>query len=186
MSVMTNWTGYMVMLGTIMITGQVAVPRSWGAGTYVTKLIGFIGLAVVAAYLMACAYMQRRSWEVRGHTIELPTFRIAIVQTVLGALLWALVAAIPYILFLDRVAYLQVLGVVLISAVAGLAARVPGGIGVIEFVFMTMLSGSIPQSETLAVVLVYRIFHYIGPLIIAGVAYLFAEAGLKSISRRPA
>lgn len=184
-SVMTNWTGYLIMLGTVMITGQVAMPQSWGASNHVMQLIGVIGLAVVVAYLAACAFMARRSWVVRGHTIELPAFRIAIVQAVLGAVVWALVAAIPYVLFQDRVAYLQVLGIVLISAVAGLAARVPGGIGVIEYVFMTMLSATIPRSETLAVVLVYRIFYYIGPLLVAGLAYLLAEAGLKSISRRP-
>lgn len=183
-SVMTNWTGYLVMFGTVLATGHVAIPQGWSAGDSVIRVAGFVGLGIVIAYLAATALLKQRSWVVRGHTIELPDFRIAIVQTVLGSLVWALLAAIPYILFQDRVPYMQVLGIVLISAVAGLAARVPGGIGVIEYVFVTMLSASIPRSETLAVVLVYRIFYYIGPLLVAGLCYVLAEAGLKSVSRR--
>lgn len=184
-SVMTNWTGYLLMLAMVLVSGNVAIPQSWGAGSRVVSLLGFIGLGVVVVYLLASAFSSRRSWEIRGHMIELPQFKIAITQAVLGALLWATIAIIPYILFQDRVPYLQVLGIVLISAVAGLAARVPGGIGVVEYVFMTVLSATIPRNETLAVVLVYRLFYYIAPLMVAGLCYLLAEAGLKSISRRP-
>lgn len=183
-SVMTNWTGYVLMLGTVLVAGQVAIPQNWSAGGHTVRMIGIVGVGLVIAYLLASAFMHRRSWVVRGHTIELPEFRIAIVQAFLGALGWTLVATIPYILFQDQVPYLQVLGIVLISAVAGLAARVPGGIGVIEYVFVTMLSSTFPRSETLAVVLVYRVFYYIGPLFVAGLCYLLAEAGMKSASRR--
>lgn len=185
-SVMTNWTGYLLMLGAVLATGQVAIPQNWGSAGHVLRLIGLIGLAIVIGYLLASAFMQRRSWDVRGHTIELPEFRIAIVQAVLGSLVWALIATIPYVLFQDRVPYLHVLGIVLVGAVAGLAARVPGGIGVIEYVFVSMLSSTIPRSETLAVVLVYRVFYYVGPLLLAGLCYLVAEAGMKSVSRRTA
>lgn len=183
-SVTTNWTGYLVMIGMVLTTGQVTMPRGWNLSERVLQGIGVICLGVVLAYLLASAFSTRRSWVVRGHAIDLPDFRLVLIQIVFGAIVWTLIAAVPYTLFQNRIPYLEVLGTVLIAAVAGLAARIPGGLGVIEYVFLTMLGSTIPRSETLAVLLVYRVFYYVAPLLIAGLCYLIAEASIKSVSRR--
>lgn len=185
-SVTTNWTGYLLLLGIVLLAGQVKLPAKWAVGTLLLDAVGILCLGVVCLYLFASACSKRRSWRIRGHTIELPTFRLALVQSVLGALGWALMAAVLYTLFQYRVPYLEILSIALISAVAGLALRVPGGLGVIEYVFVTMLSTVIPRNETLAVLLVYRLFYYITPLILAGLSYLIAEMSLKSVSQSSA
>lgn len=183
-SVFTNWIGYLLMIGLVLVSGQVRLPAGWSAGGLGLRLTGGLCLGIVAAYLLVSVFMRQRSWVIRGHTIDLPGWRLAIVQTVLGACVWALIAAVPYSLFQDRIPYPQVLGIVLISAVAGLAARIPGGLGVIEYVFVAMLGSAIPRAETLAVLLVYRLFYYIAPLLIAALSYLAVEAGMKSVPRR--
>lgn len=183
-SVTTNWTGYLTMIGAVLTAGQVTMPGGWSLSERVLQGIGIICLGVVLAYLLASAFSKKRSWLIRGHAIDLPDFRLVLIQIVLGAMVWSLIAAVPYTLFQSRIPYLEVLGIVLIAAVAGLAARIPGGLGVIEYVFLTMLGSTIPRGETLAVLLVYRVFYYIAPLLIAGLCYLIAEASIKSVSRR--
>lgn len=178
-SVMTNWTGYLLMSGIVLLTGHVMIPANWAVGQLALRLAGLLCVVAVLAYILAAAFMQQRAWTIRGHIIELPDVRIAIAQALLGAAVWTLLAGVAYSLFQQRIPYLVILGIVLISAVAGLAARIPGGLGVIEYVFITMLGQAIPRNETLAVLLVYRLFYYIGPLIIAGLCYLVAEAGMR-------
>lgn len=161
------------------------MPGEWALSGLVLQGIGAFCLVVVLTYVLASALSNRRSWTIRGHTIDLPDIRLVLIQLLMGVLVWTLIAAVPYSLFQSRIPYLEVLGIVLIGAVAGLAARIPGGLGVIEYVFLTMLGSSIPRNETLAVLLVYRVFYYVAPLLIAGVCYLIAEASIKSVSRRP-
>lgn len=184
-SVTTNWTGYLLLIGGVLTTGQVNVPGSWSPGERILQAIGVSCLAVVLTYLVASAFSRRRSWDVRGHRVDLPDIRLAVIQCLLGVSVWALLAGVPYTLFQSRIPYLEILSMVLISAVAGLAARIPGGLGVIEYVFLTMLGSAIPRNEALAVLLVYRVFYYIAPLLIAGTFYLIAEASIKPVSRRP-
>lgn len=145
------------------------------------RFIGLITLVLGLAYIVASRYSRRRSWTLRGHTIELPGTRLAVVQSILGIANWGLIAGVLYVLFQNQVPYFEVLGILLISAIAGAAAHVPGGIGVTEYVFIAMLSPGIPRSDVLAVVLVYRLYYYIAPLLLAGLTYLIAEATLKSV-----
>lgn len=182
-SVMTNWSGYLIAVGCVLVSGHLALPESWTPGRPVLFLLGALCIGSVFMYLLACANSRTRSWSIRGHRIELPVFRLALTQMLMGTTVWLLVSTIPFVLFQGRVAYLDVLSVVLLSAVAGLAARIPGGLGVIEYVFLTLLGPLIPRYEILAVLLVYRLFYYIGPLLIAGMAYLGVEAGMRPARR---
>ena len=184
-SVTTNWMGYLLMIGMVLVTGQVELPWAKGLGGGILAGIGALCLGAVLGYLLASAFSKKRSWTIRGHTIDLPDVRLVLIQLALGVLVWALIATVPYTLFQSRIPYFEVLGIVLIAAVAGLAARIPGGLGVIEYVFLTMLGSAIPRNEVLAVLLGCRVFYYIGPLLIAGLCYLLAEASIKSISKRP-
>lgn len=79
----------------------------------------------------------------------------------------------------------MVLGAVLLSAVAGLIARVPAGLGVLEAILIAVLSSpDMPRNEVLAGALVYRAVYYLGPLFIAGIVYLLTEVMQRS--RTPA
>jgi len=93
---------------------------------------------------------------------------------------WALIAAVIYVLMQQKVAYPLVLGTLLISAIAGALAHIPGGLGVTESVFIAVLaSPSMPRFEILGAILVYRAVYYLEPLLIAGTWYLLAEAKMK-------
>jgi uncharacterized membrane protein YbhN (UPF0104 family) len=76
----------------------------------------------------------------------------------------------------DKVGYADVLCVLLIAAVAGVITHVPAGLGVLEVVFVALLSHQAPSSQLLAALLTYRAIYYIAPFAIALVLYLVTEA----------
>ena len=73
----------------------------------------------------------------------------------------------------------QILIGLLVGAVAGLITHVPAGLGVLEAVFVTLLTPEVPKSELLAALLVYRVVHYLIPLAQATVLYVLFELRLK-------
>jgi uncharacterized membrane protein YbhN (UPF0104 family) len=73
-----------------------------------------------------------------------------------------------------------VLGVLLVSAIAGVLAHIPAGVGVIELVFLMLLGGTLPQHTIIAGLVVYRAVYYLAPLLAAVIVYV----GLEASSRR--
>jgi uncharacterized membrane protein YbhN (UPF0104 family) len=75
----------------------------------------------------------------------------------------------------EKVAYADVLTVLLVGAIAGVVAHVPAGLGVFEFVFVALLAHQVPESRLLAALLGYRALYYIVPTLIAAVMYAVFE-----------
>src|SRR3546814_19447585 len=86
-------------------------------------------------YLWLCGFSKRRSWTIRGHEIQLPSLRLALIQLVLGAANWSLMALVVYFMLSQKAAYPEVLGILMISSIAGVVTHIPAGLGVIEAVF---------------------------------------------------
>ena len=67
-----------------------------------------------------------------------------------------------------------VLGAFLLSFSAGLLSQVPGGVGVMEAVFLAVMPG-IPATAVVAALLVWRIFYLLLPLAMAVPAIILFE-----------
>lgn len=183
MSMLTNWLGYIVLAGTVFLLRPLALPPDWKLGSEGLQVLGGVLLAVAATYLLACAVSTRRSWTLRGHEIALPSWRIAGLQLVMSCANWLLIASIVYVLLQQRIDYPAVLSVLLVAAVAGVITHVPAGIGVLEAVFVALLSHQVPKGELLGALLAYRAVYYLGPLIVATVTFLFVEARAKALRK---
>jgi uncharacterized membrane protein YbhN (UPF0104 family) len=177
--VSTNWLGYMALAGAAFATRSVAVPPGWHVGALMLQAIGIALLVVVAAYLAACARWRDRDWSLRGHRVELPSVRLAVAQIALAAANWTLIATIVFVLLHREVALGAVLGVMLLAAIGGAVTHVPGGLGVVELVVLTMLDQRLPRHELVAALVVYRAIYYVLPLALAGVAYGRLEASAR-------
>lgn len=186
-SLVTNWIGYLALAGGVFAFGLVTPPASWPIGAIALKLLGVALLAVVVLYLGACAWTQR-DWSVRGRRFKLPSLRLALLQLGLSTLNWATIAAVLFVLFQQKLPYGQVLGTLLLAAVAGVVAHIPAGLGVLEAVFIAMLGSQLPRGELLAGLIAYRVIYYLLPLAVAIVAYLVLEAraGKTAESQAPA
>lgn len=179
-SLSSNWLGYMLVAGVVFSMRVINLPPRWEIGTTGLQWIGFALLAIVFAYLAACAFSSRRSWTIRDSEVALPSFRMALLQVGLGALNWLLIAALIDLLLPEPATFTVVLAVMLVSAVAGVIAHVPAGLGVIELVFITLLGHLLPSSQIVGALLAYRAVYYLVPLMLALPLYLRLEVGCRS------
>lgn len=131
--------------------------------------LGAILLAAVGAYVVLCATL-RSPVRGFGHSLKLPSPRVALAQLSIGAIDNAVAAAIIWVLLPDgAVGYFTFVGAYAPSVVVGLVSHVPGGVGVFEGSVSTLLRGLRPASLA-AAFLGYRLFFFLLPLLIAGLA----------------
>jgi len=122
-----------------------------------------------------CASARRRTWQVRGRTLRLPSLRFAVLQCVLSVANWLLIAAILFALLQGAVDFGPLLGALMASALALAVVDVPGGLGVTEVVFLALLGGEVGSAELLAALVAYRGICFVVPLLVATPAYLAIE-----------
>lgn len=131
--------------------------------------LGALLLLGVAAYVVLCATL-RRPLRGFGHSVKLPSFRVAIAQLTIGAVDNAVAAAIIWVLLPEgSIGYFTFVGAYAPSVVMGLISHVPGGVGVFEGSLSTLLKGLEPAALA-AAFLGYRLFFFLLPLVLAGLA----------------
>jgi glycosyltransferase 2 family protein len=184
MSLITNWLGYIILAGILFAGRMVDLPEGAKIGLTALQLLGFVLLAVAASYFVACRFSRRRSFHFRGHKIELPNIKIAFFQAGLAITNWMLMGLLIFILMPDKVSYQTVLGILLISSVAGVIAHIPAGLGVLETIFITMLHHQLSKGSILAALIGYRILYFLLPLAIACVIYLIFESRAKKMLQK--
>jgi uncharacterized membrane protein YbhN (UPF0104 family) len=175
-SVAINWLGYAVVAGVLFAANIVSLPAAWDVSTTTLPLIGWALIATVAAYLLATLFLGDRNFSLRGHSVCLPKFSTALLQIVLGGSNWMLMGAVFYCLLQQRIGYPVTLAIVMVSSVAGIISRIPGGIGVLEAVSIAILAPQLTETKILAGVLAYRAIYYLLPLLLAAVGFLALEA----------
>ncbi|MEG9510990.1 MAG: lysylphosphatidylglycerol synthase domain-containing protein [Pantoea piersonii] len=182
LSIATNWLGYILLAGVVFSAGMVPIPGGWFIGETTLRIIGVALLVVVAVFLWACAFSKRRKWTIRRQTLQLPSLRMALFQFAVSSANWLVMGAIIWLLLARQVDYPIVLGVLLISSIAGVIIHIPAGIGVLEAVFLALLSGQHASHGTIiAALLAYRVLYFILPLLLALVLYLVLESRAKHL-----
>lgn len=182
LSMLTNWIGYLFLGGLIFGFYTPELPPGWKIGSGSLQILGFVLLATSVAYLLLCALSRGRSFTLRGHRLDLPSGRLALLQVAMGATNWLIMSGLVFLLLQQKIAFPTVAGVLLVAAVAGVIAHVPAGLGVLEAVFVALLSHEMPTHELLAALVAYRVIYYLAPLAIATVLYLVTEARAKQLA----
>lgn len=177
LSMLTNWLGYSLLTGVVLLVWPPTLPSSWPLSVHVLQVGGAVMTAIGLAYLLACGFARRRSYSLRGHRLALPSGRMALLQALASSLNWLLMAALIWTLLGWRADFGAVLASLLLAAIAGVLTHVPAGLGVLEAVFIATLGSAIPQAQLLAALLAYRAVYYLLPLTWAVPGYLLMEAG---------
>lgn len=176
LSILTNWLGYVLLGGAVFAVAPLQLPPDWKLGSEGLRWLGVAMLAVGGAYLAACVFAKRRSMQLRGHELILPPPRMALLQVAMAVTNWMVMGGIIFTLLQGKASYPAVLSVLLVAAVAGVITHVPAGLGVLEAVFIALLSHRVPEGQLIAALLTYRAIYYIGPLLLAAALYLVVEA----------
>ena len=179
----TNWLGYIFLSGWVFATGNLVMPSSWPISTLLLRGLGVAFLALIVGYFLLCHFASTRAWHIRGQQIVLPTVRLAAVQLVVASGHWMLMGAIIFTFLHSELSYFEVLGVLLVSAIAGIIAHIPGALGVLEAVFIALLADQVPSSKIFAALFAYRAVFYLLPLTIAVTFYAFMELSARKTSK---
>lgn len=185
LSITTNWLGYILLGGIIFTANMVTLPPHWYISQTTLRIIGGVLLLLTLFYLFGCAFAKRRHMTIKGQRLVLPSFRFALLQIGLSAANWMVMGAIIWLLLGSEINYFLVLGVLLVSSIAGVIVHIPAGIGVLEAVFIAMLSGeSISKGAIIAALLAWRALYYFLPLLLATIAYLVLESRAKKLRQK--
>ena len=182
LSITTNWLGYILLGGVIFTAGVVQLPDHWYIDQGTLRIIGIVLLAMIAFYLWACAFAKRRHMTIKGQKLVLPSWKFALAQMAISAANWMAMGVIIWMLIGENVNYFFVLGVLLVSSIAGVIVHIPAGIGVLEAVFIALLAGEhVSHGKIIAALLAYRVLYYFLPLALATVGYLILEGRAKKL-----
>lgn len=135
--------------------------------------------ALVLAYMSLSRVVG--SFRVMGHEIELPGWRMAILQVLLATVDVAVTAMIFHALLPPNpdLNWLVFLSVYLAAYTAGLAANLPGGIGVFDTAMLFGLAPYCEAPQIVGAIVVFRLFYYIIPLFLAGTLFTGNEILLR-------
>lgn len=183
LSIITNWLGYFVLAGAVFWLWTPQLPEGWDMASHQLPWIGSAMAAVTLLYLMACVLRQGRPVTVRGHSFTVPHWRTGLLQVVLSATNWMVMACAIWLLTRQQAPYVAALATVLLGAVAGLISRIPAGLGVLEAVGTAVLSAYMPAPQALAAILAYRTLYFFAPLALAALAFGVVELRWRSKSR---
>jgi len=172
--------GGLVLGGIILFLEPDAIPffgalvPNWGM-----YAIGGALWLVVAAYIGLSRFVG--TVRLFGAEVTLPDWRMAIVQVALATVDVAVTAGIVYQLLpnVPGLSYLRFLGVYVASYTAGLAANVPGGLGVFDAAMLEGLKPYLQPPQILGAVVVFRLYYYIIPLFLAGTLFAGNEILLR-------
>ncbi|WP_238136700.1 lysylphosphatidylglycerol synthase domain-containing protein [Variovorax sp. JS1663] len=174
-SLATNWLGYGLVAGCVFASGVLKAPSGAHLGETAFRALGVLMILLAVAYVVACIKWQGRQWRVRGRRLELPPARIALVQLGLSSANWALMGWAMYLLLGGKVSYVATLGTLLLASVAGVVTPIPAGLGVLEAVYLAVLSGAVGQGRLMGALLAYRALYYLVPLGGGLLLYLLLE-----------
>lgn len=174
-SLATNWLGYGLLAGGLFAAGVVTPPRQTHLGNETFRALGVVLILLAVAYVAACALLQKHEWHWRGKRVCLPSARLALLQLSLSCANWALMGAAMYLLLGQKVEYGHVLGVLMAASIVGVMTPIPAGLGVLEAVYLALLSGSMRQGAIMGAVLAYRALYYVIPLAGGLAMYAFLE-----------
>lgn len=137
--------------------------------------LGIAMLVFVAAYVFG-SWLHLKPLAIGKFRLHYPALPIVARQLIIGPLEIVAAAAIIYFALPaeNNPGFLIVLGIFLFSFAVAQASHAPGGLGVLEVVFLTGLSEMDPAA-VLAALLVFRLFYLIIPLILGVIAVLGFE-----------
>lgn len=179
------------VIGTIMLIGLVLLYEPELTERFgdimpvgATATTGGLLLCVVGLYVVG-SLLKLRPLKIGSFTLPYPAPPLVAQQLVIGPIELIGAAGIIYFALpeVGNPGYMVILGIFLISFSAALISHAPGGLGVLELVFVTGLPDMNP-ADVIAALLVFRLFYLIIPFIMALFVILIFERSQLSAAQK--
>ena len=179
--ILVAFCSFTFALGTVLLGGFVLlyepeiIDRLFNVAPVLARVVGGVMLAVVALYVIGAA-LQLRPLVIGTFKLVYPGLPIVGRQLLAGPLELIGAAGIIWCALPAETnpGFLIILGVFLASFSAALLSHAPGGLGVLELVFVNALP-QVPKADVVAALLVFRLLYLIIPLILGIVAVVVFE-----------
>jgi uncharacterized membrane protein YbhN (UPF0104 family) len=141
---------------------------------------GIFLLGAIALYVIGSLF-GFKPFKLGKFKLEYPRFPIVLRQLTIGPAEIVFAAMIFYFALPDVLGnpgFIVVLGIFVVAFSAATSTHAPGGLGVFEVVMFTGLTGEgggMAKADVLAALVVFRLFYYIVPLVIALVIVVIFE-----------
>jgi phosphatidylglycerol lysyltransferase len=168
--------GVSTIAGTaLIVAGPAAGAGALHLGHLWSKLVGVVLLGWVLAYVL-WASRARRPAAIGPWAVRPPGVLIALGQVAVPVVDLSMAAGVLYVLLppASGMSFLTFAGLYSVAIVAGIVSQVPGGLGVIEAVVSLALP-DVPAPRLLGALLAYRAIYYLGPLLVAAIAFATHE-----------
>lgn len=165
-----------ILLGGLVLAGEPDVlERLFQFPAWIARLIGFGMLAFVALYVLG-SWLHFRPLKIGSFELVYPRLPIVSRQLIAAPLELLGAAGIIYFALPEagNPGFFVVLAVFLASFSAALLSHAPGGLGVLEYVFVTAMP-EMPKADVVAALLVFRLLYLLLPLVFAIVVVILFE-----------
>lgn len=181
--VLVALTAFTFALGTTLLGGLVLVgepqlvARLLHVDRELARTVGFIMLGAVALYV-AGSLFEFPALNLGSCKLSYPRPPIVLRQLIAAPLELLGAAAIIYFAMPahGNPGYFVVLGVFLASFSVALISHAPGGLGVLEFIFIKAMP-DVPKTEVIVALIVFRLLYLIVPLVLGLVVVRMFEKG---------
>ncbi|QDV58132.1 lysylphosphatidylglycerol synthase domain-containing protein [Rosistilla oblonga] len=177
------WVGVCMVGGVVLSIAEIPMPPKIDLPVS-SRILGFTLLAAIALYAALCTWW-RRPLPLAGLKLLPPGPALMRKQIVVASMDLILVATTLYVLLPSGISasYLQVVGVYLLALAAAMLTQVPGGLGVLEAILLTLLASS-DEAVILGALLIFRIYYYVVPLLVASVVLATVEVRSTRAARK--
>ena len=160
---LTFWSGVWFLGGIVLVSVPIELPEHIDLPVG-TRTLGVILLTLGVAYTIAC-FVWRKPWPLGELHLRLPRPGLMAVQASVAAVDLFISATALYLVLPGEtvVPFALVMAAYLVALSVSLLTQVPGGLGVLEVILLTLLKDSVGES-VLASVLIFRLLYYVIPL----------------------
>lgn len=182
---LTFWSGLWFLGGTVLVCVPVELPSQVSL-PFGTQTLGAILLSLAIGYLVVCS-LWRKPWPIGELHLRPPEPGLMSVQASVAAVDLLISATALYLVLPGDsfVPFAVVLAAYLVGIAVSLITQVPGGLGVLEVILLTLLKESVGDS-VLASVLIFRFLYYILPLMVGMVVLVAYEIYGGAVEARQA
>jgi hypothetical protein len=180
----TFLVGSLSLGGIVMVLKPSVLQRFFDLPDWMVIVIGLALLAIVGFYAMG-ALFHFKPLTIGGFHLYYPKPKVVLRQMIVGPVELVAAAAIIYFCLPHEgnPGFLTVLGIFVASFSVAIVSHAPGGLGVLEYVFLTGLD-DMDQASVLAALIVFRLFYLLLPFTAALVIVLFFERSeFRRVSR---
>ncbi len=160
---LTFWSGVWFLGGIVLVCVPIELPEHVSL-PFGTRTLGVILLTLGLGYAIAC-FVWRKPWPLGELHLRLPRPGLMSVQASVAAVDLFISATALYLVLPGEtvVPFALVMAAYLVALSVSLLTQVPGGLGVLELILLTLLKDSVGES-VLASVLIFRLLYYVIPL----------------------